>query len=129
MDMHNTERGAVRGLFLLLAAALCLTGTAYAQEGPLKFDLAEKAMLAANPQAAAALRDLEAAKLRVTSARAGLYPYFSANASYSRNGAQGTPAYDSYSYGLSGRQQLLFPLRPGGTPLGPGLPALRRGGL
>jgi len=74
--------------------------------GALTFEEAEKALLAANPQAVSASFDLEAAKARVTSARAGFYPSFSANASYDRAGSQGLPAGNSYDYGFSGSQPL-----------------------
>ena len=69
-------------------------------------------MLAANPQAAAAARDLESAKLRAAAARAGFYPGFSANAAYTRTGSRGAPAGDLYSYGLSGTQPLFAPAVP-----------------
>lgn len=79
---------------------------------PLTFEDAEKAMLAANPQAVSASLDLEASRSRVTAARAGFYPNFSANASYSRSGSQGLPAGDSYGYGFSGSQPLFSPSVP-----------------
>ena len=118
MDMHTTKAGraATRGrLLTLAAAALCLAGAAAAQESALAYETAEKAMLAANPQAAAALHDLDAARSRFTAARGGLYPYFSASASYSRNGDQGSEAYDKYSYGFSGTQPLFSPAVPAGV--------------
>jgi len=80
--------------------------------GPLTFEEAEKAMLAANPQAVSAAQDLETARFRVTAARAGFYPSFSANASYSRSGSQGLPDGDSYGYGFSGSQPLFSPSVP-----------------
>ncbi len=72
----------------------------------LTFEEAEKAMLAANPQAVSAALDAEAARSRVAGARAGFYPSFSAGASYTRSASQGLPAGDSYSYGFSGSQPL-----------------------
>ena len=69
-------------------------------------------MLAANPQAVSAALHLEAARLRVVSARAGFYPSFSANASYTRSGSRGLPAGDSYGYGFSGSQPLFSPSVP-----------------
>lgn len=80
--------------------------------GALTFEEAEKAMLAANPQAVSAALDLEVARLRVTAARTGFYPSFSASASYDRSGAQGRPAGDSYGYGFSGSQPLFSPSVP-----------------
>lgn len=93
---------------LLLTALLA----APAAGGELTFEEARKEMLAANPQAQAAARDLQAARERLASARAGLYPYFSASASYSRGGSQGLAPGDSYSYGFSGTQPLFSPSLP-----------------
>ncbi len=95
----------------ILALLLCFSSLSSAA-GALTFEEAEKAMLAANPQAASASLDLETARLRVTAARAGFYPSFSANASYSRSGSQGLPAGDSYGYGFSGSQPLFAPSVP-----------------
>ncbi len=95
----------------VLALLLCfysLSGAA----GALTFEEAEKAMLAANPQAASAYLDRETARSRVTAARAGFYPSFSASASYNRSGSQGLPAGDSYGYGFSGSQPLFSPSVP-----------------
>ena len=78
----------------------------------LTFDEAEKAMLAANPQAVSASLSLETAFSRVSAARAGLYPRFSADASYFRSGAQGVAAGNSYAYGFSGSQPLYSPSVP-----------------
>jgi len=63
-------------------------------------------MLKASPQARAAALDLEAAASRLSAARAGLYPSFSASASYARSGSQGLQPGDSYSYGFNGSQPL-----------------------
>lgn len=93
---------------LALLAALPLSSAAET----LTFDEARRAMLAANPQAQAAARDLEAARLRVTAARAGLLPRLDASASYSRSGSQGLEPGDSYSYGFSGSQPLFSPAVP-----------------
>jgi len=93
--------------FLLLLAALPA-----AAADTLTFEEARKAMLAANPQALAAAQDLEAARLKVTAARAGLYPSLSASASYSRAGSQGLEPGDSYSYGFAGSQPLFAPAVP-----------------
>ena len=92
-------------LLLFLPAVPCAAGA-------LTFEEAEKAMLAANPQAVSAALDLEAARLRVISSRAGFYPSFAASASYTRSGAQGLPAGDSYGYGFSGSQPLFSPSVP-----------------
>lgn len=78
----------------------------------LTFEEARRDMLAANPQAQASAGNLIAAGERLTSARAGLYPYFSASASYARSGSQGLPPGDSYSYGFSGTQPLFSPSVP-----------------
>ncbi len=93
----------------LLLTALLAAPTA---DGELTFNEAREEMLAANPQAQAAARNLQAARERLTSARAGLYPYFSASASYSRGGSQGLAPGDSYSYGFSGTQPLFSPALP-----------------
>jgi len=77
-----------------------------AAAGALTFEEAEKAMLAANPQAASASLNLETARSRVAAANAGFYPSFYASASYSRSGSQGLPAGHSYGYGFSGSQPL-----------------------
>lgn len=95
----------VLALSLLLPAVPCAAGA-------LTFEEAEKAMLTVNPQAVSAALDLEAARLRVTSARAGFYPNFSASASYTRSGSQGLPAGDTYGYGVSGSQPLFSPALP-----------------
>ncbi|HAH33150.1 MAG TPA: hypothetical protein DCL44_12630 [Elusimicrobia bacterium] len=98
---------------LIAAAVVCLLLLKpAAMAAALSFEEAERTMLAANPQAAAARQNLETAKLRVSAARAGLYPSLSANASYSRSGSQGLPSWDSYSYGLSGTQPLFAPAVP-----------------
>jgi outer membrane protein TolC len=94
-----------------LALTLALSSVSHAA-GALTFEEAEKAMLAANPQAVSASLDLEASRSRVTAARAGFYPSFFANASYSRSGSQGLPAGDSYGYGVSGSQPLFSPSVP-----------------
>ena len=99
-------------MLLLRVITLLLSLSAYARAGALTFEEAEKAMLAANPQAVSAALDLEAARLRVTAARAGFYPSFSASASYTRSGSQGLPAGDSYGYGFSGSQPLFSPSVP-----------------
>ncbi len=91
---------------------LIFSATVPCAAGVLTFEEAEKAMLAANPQAVAASLDLDAARLRVTAARAGLYPSFSADASYNRSGSRGLPAGDSYGYDLSGSQPLFSPSVP-----------------
>lgn len=91
-----------------LALILSLAVSAAAQN-VLTLEEARKAMLAANPQAAAASAGLEAARSRVTSARAGLYPSVSASASYTRAGEQGFDPGDSYSYGMNGTQPLFAP--------------------
>jgi outer membrane protein TolC len=96
---------------LALTLILCLPQLSASAE-TLSFEEAEKAMLAANPQAAAAALDLEAANARVTAARAGFFPVFSAGASYSRLGSQGLPAGDAYSYGFSGALPLYSPAVP-----------------
>ena len=96
----------------LRVLALLLSLSAFARAGALTFEEAEKDMLAANPQAVSAALDLEAARLRVTAARAGFYPSFAASASYTRSGAQGLPAGDSYGYGFSGSQPLFSPSLP-----------------
>ncbi len=95
----------------LLPLAL-LFFTVPSSAGTLTLDEAEKAMLASNPQAAAARLDLEASKARFTAARAGFYPAFSAVASYSRSGTRGIPAGDAYSYGVNGTQSLFSPSLP-----------------
>ncbi|OGR68365.1 MAG: hypothetical protein A2081_02110 [Elusimicrobia bacterium GWC2_61_19] len=97
--------------FLALTLIISLSQSAKAA-GTFAFEEAEKAMLAANPQAAAAALDLETANSRVTAARAGFYPNFSAGASYSRLGSQGLPAGDAYSYGFSGSLPLYAPSVP-----------------
>ena len=99
-------------MLLLRVITLLLSLSAYARAGALTFEEAEKAMLTANPQAVSAALDLEAARLRVTAARAGFYPSFSASASYTRSGSQGLPAGDSYGYGFSGSQPLFSPSVP-----------------
>jgi outer membrane protein len=78
----------------------------------LTFEAARKVMLEANPQARAAAGSLEAARLKVTAARAGFFPNFSASASYTRAGSQGFQPGDSYSYGFSGSQPLFSPSVP-----------------
>ncbi|KAF0127413.1 MAG: outer membrane efflux protein [Elusimicrobia bacterium] len=78
----------------------------------LTFDEARGEMIAANPRAQASARNLETAGERLTAARAGLYPYFSASAAYSRSGSQGLAPGDSYSYGFSGSQPLFSPSVP-----------------
>lgn len=93
-------------LLLLLPPAL------YAQTAVLTFEAAEKAMLAANPQTAAAAMELETARLRAAAARAGFYPSFSADASYGRSGGQGRADGNSYSYGIGGTQPLFAPSVP-----------------
>ena len=113
MDMHH---GNTRKLAAVVLAA-CLTpifspARADAQEGTLTFDSARKAMLAANPQAAAAMQNLEAARQDVTAARAGYYPSFSADGSYFREGPQALNAFDEYNYGVSGKQPLYTPSIP-----------------
>lgn len=95
----------------LLLPVLLFAGPA-AAAGTLTLDEALKTLLTANPQAVSASLGLEAAKSRVTAARAGFFPSFSADASYSRAGAQGLPAGDSYSYGFSGYQPLFAPAVP-----------------
>lgn len=92
-------------LVLMLAAAPAVAGT-------LAYDEARNAVLAANPQARSAAAAMEAARLGVTSARAGLYPSLSAAASYSRSGTQGFEPGDSYSYGFNGSQPLFSPSVP-----------------
>src|SRR3989338_2725721 len=96
----------------LRVLALLLSLSAFARAGALTFEEAEKDMLAANPQAVSAALDLEAARLRLASARAVFYPSFAASASYTRSGAQGLPAGDSYGYGFSGSQPLFPPSVP-----------------
>ncbi len=83
---------------------LALPAAVHAQR--LTLDDAAAAVLKANPQAQASASDLNAAESRLSAAKAGFYPAFSANASYSRSGAQGLGPGDSYSYGFSGRQPL-----------------------
>lgn len=78
----------------------------------LTFEEAEKAMLAANPQAAAASLALGAARLKVSAARAAFYPSFSAASQYRRSGSQGRPAEDYYDSGFSGSQPLFSPALP-----------------
>lgn len=85
-----------------------LAAAANAQNA-LTLEEARKAMLQANPQAAAAAASLEASRSKVTSARAGLYPSVTAAASYSRTGAQGLDPDDAYSYGVNGTQPLFAP--------------------
>lgn len=97
---------------MTLACLLLLTALPAAAADTLTFEEARKAMLAANPQARAAAQDLETARLRVTAARAGLYPSLSASASYSRSGSQGLEPGDSYSYGFAGSQPLFAPAVP-----------------
>lgn len=99
-------------MLLLRILPLLLSFSAFARAGALTFEEAEKAMLAANPQAVSAYTDLEAASLRVTAARAGFYPSFSAGASYTRSGSQSLPAGNSYGYGFSGSQPLFSPSVP-----------------
>ncbi len=94
-----------------LTLLLCFSALSSAA-GALTFEEAEKAMLAANPQAASASLSLETARSRVAAARAGFYPSFSASASYSRSGSRGLPAGDSYGYGFSGSQPLFSPSVP-----------------
>lgn len=96
----------LQALNLALLLPLC------AAAEPLTLEEASKSVLAANPQAQAASRNLEAAAARETAARAGLYPSFYASASWSRNGQQGYDPYDSYSYGFSGSQPLFSPSLP-----------------
>ncbi|HNT97406.1 MAG TPA: TolC family protein [Elusimicrobiales bacterium] len=93
---------------LLLTALLA----APAAGGELTFDEAKSEMLASNPQAVSSARALDAARERLTAARAGLYPSFSASASYSRSGSQGSAPGDSYSYGFNGSQPLFSPSIP-----------------
>ncbi|OGR41678.1 MAG: hypothetical protein A2X35_12435 [Elusimicrobia bacterium GWA2_61_42] len=97
----------LHALTLLAALPLLLHS-----EETLTFEQAEKAMLAANPQAVSASLELQAARDRVTAARAGFYPSFSANAAYYRSGSQGLPAGDAYNYGFSGTQPLFAPAVP-----------------
>jgi outer membrane protein len=97
---------------MTLACLLLLTALPAAAADTLTFEEARKAMLAANPQARAAAQDLETARLKVTAARAGLYPSLSASASYSRSGSQGLEPGDSYSYGFAGSQPLFAPAVP-----------------
>jgi len=94
-----------------LTLLISLSAVSHAAD-TLTFEEAEKAMLAANPQAVSAALSLDAAGARVTSAQAALRPSFSADASYFRQGAQGIRAYDNYSYGLSGSQPLYTPALP-----------------
>lgn len=93
----------------LSALTLLLALPAAAAAETLTFEEARRAMLAANPQAQAAARDLEAAEFRLTASRAGYFPSFSASASYARSGTQGFDPGDSYSYGFSGSQPLFAP--------------------
>ena len=97
---------------MTLAFLLLLTLLPAAAAETLTFEEARAAMLAANPQARAAAQDLEAARLKVTAARAGLYPSLSASASYARAGSQGLEPGDSYSYGFAGSQPLFAPAVP-----------------
>ena len=94
---------------LILPALLAALPAAAGAAGPLTFDEAEKAMLQANPAAAAAARGLEAAGLRVNIARAGFYPLVSGNAAYTLSGSQGDPSGDSYSFGVGASQPLFRP--------------------
>lgn len=94
-----------------LALLLLFSGVS-AAAGAFTFEEAEKTMLAANPQALSASLDLEAAHLKVTAARAGFYPSFSAGSSYKRSGSQGLPAGDYYDFGFSGSQPLFSPAVP-----------------
>ncbi len=91
---------------LALITALAVNTAA---QNALTLEEARKAMLEANPQAAAAAAGLDAARSRVTSARAGLYPSVSASAAYTRAGEQGFDPDNSYSYGFSGTQPLFAP--------------------
>ncbi|MDA8131498.1 MAG: TolC family protein [Elusimicrobia bacterium] len=90
--------------YLLIPLLAAMPAASYAQT--LTLDDAAAAVLKANPQAQASASDLRAAESRLSAARAGFYPSFSANASYSRSGTQGFDPGDSYSYGFSGRQPL-----------------------
>ncbi|PIS46625.1 MAG: hypothetical protein COT17_07545 [Elusimicrobia bacterium CG08_land_8_20_14_0_20_51_18] len=100
-----------RKIAYLLPFLLC--GAAGGQGGAaLSFEEAEKIMLASNPQALSAAAGVEKAKNGVTAAKAGFYPVFSGNASYSRSGSQGYSASDSYSYGFSATQNLFSPEIP-----------------
>ncbi|HNW45043.1 MAG TPA: TolC family protein [Elusimicrobiales bacterium] len=102
----------MRNASISVLLPLIFSSALYAQEPALTFETAEKALLTANPAAAAAAQNLETARLRVTAARAGFYPAFSASASYSRSGSQLAPAGDSYSYGFNGTQPLFAPAVP-----------------
>lgn len=97
-------------LRLLLLISLP-TAAASAQEA-LTFEEARREMLGANPRARASALDVRSSRERLTAARAGLYPYLSASASYARAGTQGLPPGDSYSYGFSGSQPLFSPSVP-----------------
>jgi len=109
MDASKSDKftSALPSLYTL-AVITALAVTANAQTA-LTLDEARKAMMEANPQAASAAAGLEAARSRVTSARAGLYPSVSASAGYTRAGAQGLDPDNSYSYGLNGTQPLFAP--------------------
>jgi len=96
----------------MLTCLLLLAVLPAAAAETLTLEEARKALLAANPQAQAAAGDLETARLRVTAARAGLYPSLSASASYTRSGTQGYEPGDSYSYGFNGSQPLFSPSVP-----------------
>ncbi|MDT8285640.1 MAG: TolC family protein [Elusimicrobiales bacterium] len=95
--------------FSLLLAALM---PAAAAQPVLTFDEARRGMLAGNPRAQASAQGMQSARERLTAARAGLYPYLSASASYARSGSQGLAPGDSYSYGFSGSQPLFSPSVP-----------------
>lgn len=95
--------------FSLLLAALI---PAAAAQPVLTFDEARREMLAGNPRARASALDVRSSRERLTAARAGLYPYLSASASYARSGSQGLAPGDSYSYGFSGSQPLFSPSVP-----------------
>ena len=91
---------------LALLSVFAVTANA---QNAMTFEEARKAMLEANPQAASASAGLEAARSRVTSARAGLYPSVSASAAYTRAGEQGFDPDNSYSFGFNGTQPLFAP--------------------
>ncbi len=97
----------MRLLYLLFI--ICIFSAFSHAADVLTFEEAEKAMLAANPQAVSAALTLEAARSNLASARDALYPAFSANGSYYRQGAQALRGYGAYSYGFSGTQPLYVP--------------------
>lgn len=96
----------------MLKSLLPLFCAVNAAAAPLELAEAEKELLLSNPQVQAAARDLDQARAAESAARAGYFPSFRADASYSRSGSQRSDTGYSYAYGFSGTQPLFAPALP-----------------